>query len=100
MTRKRIIDEIFDQKSKLSKLFNKERVDKNVNLMIKQKSFDSKDRRIQIQTFLHYFKVNYLLFSFSTIELKFKAESKFKRCKIHFFIFSILSLIIKEFDSI
>ena len=35
MTRKRVIDEVFDQKSKLSKSFNKERVDKNINSIIK-----------------------------------------------------------------
>ena len=100
MARKRVIDEIFDQKSKLSKSFNKKRVDKNVNSMIKQESFDSEDRRIQIRTLSRYFKINYSSFSFSTVELKFKAELKFKRRKLHFFIASILNFIIKEFARI
>ena len=65
--------------------------------MIKQKSSDSEDRRIQIRALSRYFKINYSSFSFSTVELKFKAESKFKRCKLHFFIASISDFIIKKF---
>ena len=48
MTLKKVIDEVFDQNSKLLKSFNKKRIDKIVNLIIKQESSDSKDRRIQI----------------------------------------------------
>ena len=44
MTLKKIIDEMSDQNSKLSKSFNKKRVDKIINSMIKQKSFDSENR--------------------------------------------------------
>ena len=85
------------KKSKLSKSFNKKRIDKNVSSMIKQKSFDSEDRRIQIRALPCYFKINYSSFFLSTIESKFKAESKFKRRKFHSFIASISSLTVKEF---
>ena len=68
--------------------------------MIKQKSFHSENRRIQIRTLFRYFKINYSSFSFSTIELKFKVESKFKRRKLHSFIASISDFTIKEFARI
>ena len=68
--------------------------------MIKQKSSDSKNRRIQIQALFRYFKINYSSFSLSTVESKSKAESKSKRRKLHSFIASISNFTTKKFARI
>ena len=84
MTLKKVNDKVSDSNLKCLKSFNKKRVNKSVNSVIKEESIDSENRRIQIWAVSFW-----ILFS--------KVESKFDCFKFRFFIALISNFIFKDF---